>query len=99
MPQRAIIGEEQQSLAADGQTTKVYFSGGRGTMTVFGTFGGGTVKLQRSVDNGTTWIDVSGASVTANGQTNFEFSACYLRADLSGATTPSVTVEIAGYVE
>lgn len=99
MPQRPIIGAEKQTLSADGNTTAVYFSGGKGTFTVFGTFGSGTAKLQRSVDDGTTWIDVTSASLTADGQINFEFSACKLRTNLAGATGPSLTIEIAAYQE
>lgn len=98
MPQRPIIGNEIQSLSADGNTTAVKFDGGKGTLSVWGTFGSGTAKLQRSVDN-STWIDVSGASFTANGQINFECAACYLRVNLAGSTTPSLNVQIAGYFE
>jgi hypothetical protein len=49
----------------------------------WGTFGGGTVKLQQSHDGGTTWIDL--ASLPAAGRTVVRLThAGRVRASLSG---------------
>src|SRR5689334_21372188 len=61
------------------------------TVYAFGTFGGGTVKLQASPD-GTNWIDVPSVSFTAAGMINVDLGAYQVRAVLSGATAPSVSL-------
>lgn len=77
----------------------------RATLSVFGTFGSGTVALQYSPNGGTTYINVpdqvgNAISFSTNGITNFEIYAngdpisgqqCKLRLALTGATSPSVT--------
>lgn len=73
--------------------------GGPGTVTAWGSFGGGTVKLQMSPDDGVTWIDVDRAGDTyvtfsANGEGGFELGLCKLRFLLSGATAPNVWVSL-----
>lgn len=70
------------------------FSGPSGLFHVYGTFGGGTCKLQISTDN-VTFTDVSGASFTANGSVVFDPQGpCKVRAVLSGATSPSLTADL-----
>lgn len=77
------------------------------TITVTGTFGGGTFKLQTSVDGGTTKVDAKDGtgttwSITANGQVTIRIpcanvlpeSTLSLYGDLSGATSPSITVTV-----
>ena len=60
-------------------------------MVVAGTFGSGTVKLQLSPDDGTTWVDVGGdSSVTAAAVVNYSVNACSLRLNLSGSSGASI---------
>lgn len=62
-----------------------------------GTFGGGTVQLQTSPDNGTTWIDVSGAALSANGYVGViraNPNGELFRIVTSGATTPEITCKL-----
>jgi len=73
--------------SADGNSTALNWPGGVGQMVVSGTFGGGTVKLQMSPDDGTTWVDVGGdSSVTAAAVVNFDLNGCDIRLNLSGST-------------
>lgn len=60
-----------------------------------GTFGSGTAKLQVSLD-GTTYVDVTGASLTADGYKVCQVFGRFLRAVLSGATTPVLSIKVAG---
>lgn len=76
------------------------------TIFVYGTFGGGTVNLQASPDGGTTKInlrDVTGTvvAVTANDAYNLRLgeagrngAAIKVYATISGATSPSVSVDV-----
>ncbi len=88
---------DEFTLSADGNTDTIRWRGGKGTFGAQGTFGGGTVKLQMSMDSGTTWIeaDQSGteATFTSNGFYNFEFAeGVLLRANLAGATAPDLEI-------
>ncbi|MGY4469361.1 hypothetical protein ACVWWK_005070 [Bradyrhizobium sp. LB9.1b] len=89
----------QVNLTANGTTNPVPWSGGHGSIAVWGNFGGGTVTLQMSPDSGTTWINVdrggdSFVTFTAPGTACFELGLCLLRFNLTGATTPSVWVSL-----
>jgi hypothetical protein len=89
----------QVNLTANGNTDPVSWYGGRGSAAAWGTFGGGTAKLQQSPDGGTTWIDVDRSgdtyvSFTANGEGGFELGLCLLRFSLTGATAPNVWVSL-----
>lgn len=80
------------TLSADGSTPSYPWVGGLGTFAVAGTFGSGTVKLQASLDNGTTWIDVgTDVTFTATGMANFHLPVCHVRVNLSGATSPNIS--------
>lgn len=84
------------NLTANGFTDPAFWAGGRGSFAAFGTFGGGTAKLQMSPDNGTTWLDVdrsgdSYVTLNANGNGDFELPPCLLRVSLAGATAPSLS--------
>jgi hypothetical protein len=52
---------------------------------VRGTWGGATAQLQFSDDN-STWIDIEGATMTANGGGIFEIAPAFIRVNLTGAT-------------
>jgi hypothetical protein len=89
----------QVNLIANGATPSLAWYGGRGSVTVWGNFGGGTATLQMSPDVGTTWINVDETgdafvTFTASGDGGFELGLCLLRVNLTGATAPSITVSI-----
>jgi hypothetical protein len=85
---------------ADANGAAADWHGGRGVFSAFGTFGSGTVKLQWSPNDGTTWLNVDKSgdtyvTYTANGSGGFELPACKIRAVLSGSTAASVSAEAA----
>jgi hypothetical protein len=89
------ISSQFAILTADGQSASIPWLGGRGVFTAWGTFGGGTIKLQQSPDDGTTWIDLDRSgdtfcTFTANGEGGFELQPCLLRVSLSGSTAPNI---------
>lgn len=96
MTVKRIDGTGQQSFAADGNSTVIGWPGGLGTFAAWGTFGSGTAKLQWSPD-GTTYVDVTSASLTAAGYKNFEIGPGRLRANLAGSTAPALKVQVALY--
>jgi hypothetical protein len=74
-------------VTADGNSTALDWPGGVGQMVVSGTFGSGTVVLQVSPDDGTTWVTVGGDStVTAAAVVNFDLNSCDIRLNLSGSS-------------
>ncbi|RZN09655.1 hypothetical protein CWO91_16640 [Bradyrhizobium genosp. SA-3] len=87
------------TITGNGSTSGVVWPGGRGVFTAFGTFGSGTIKLQVSYDDGTTWMDVDRSgdtycTFTSNGSGGFELPKCQVRANTAGSTTPSVTAGV-----
>jgi hypothetical protein len=61
-------------------------AGGRYFWAVYGTWDGATAQLQWSPNSGTTWVDLDGASVTANGGfTDIALAAGHVRVSISGA--------------
>lgn len=67
----------------------VNWAGGKGNFAVVGTFSGATVKLQALGPDGTTYIDVPNASLTAAGMALFELPAGQVKAVVTGGTSPS----------
>jgi hypothetical protein len=53
------------------------------TLYVWGTFDGGAVTLEISLD-GTEWFSVTGVSISAKGCVNVEFRAPHVRAVVAG---------------
>ena len=92
-------------LSAAGATgSSATWGGGYGVFYCTGTFGSGTVKLQASYDNGTTWLDVDKSpdtyvTFTANGHGEFTLPPCLVRANVSGATGASLNAGIRGTTE
>lgn len=85
----------KQTLTADDQTEwRKYI--GPVVLTITGTFGGGTAKLQfKDVDD--VVVDVPGASFTAVTATLYDYSVFRsneLRVDLSGSTSPDLGITI-----
>ena len=75
-----------KTWTGDGNSTVVQWPGGLGQMVVSGTFGGGTITLEMSPDDETTWVTIGGEStVTANACVNFDLNACDLRLVLAGS--------------
>jgi hypothetical protein len=61
------------------------WAGGLATWEVWGTWSGTTAQLQRSPDGGTTWINIDGASLTANGGwSNLSLPAGSYRVTITG---------------
>lgn len=84
-----------ESVDADVNGMAVPVIGGPMTLWVYGTdYGGGTVSIEATPDNGTTWIaltiDGSPAAFTANALRVIEglSDGVQIRAILSGATDP-----------
>ena len=63
-------------------------------LTAFGTFGGGTAKMQWSPDAGTTWIDIEDASFTANGVLKLSLANGAIRGVVSGGSGSSITMQV-----
>lgn len=72
--------------------TGVEWPGGKGVFSAYkGTFGGATVKLQWSLDAGTTWLDVDRSgdtytTLTAAGSGIFELPECLIRASVASGS-------------
>lgn len=84
---------DRQTLAADGQTTD-YGTVGPVRLSLSGSFGGGTAKLQAQDPSG-AWVDVAGGSFTIAADQLFDFPENVqnqLRVDMSGSTTPTLVV-------
>ncbi|MDA9529260.1 hypothetical protein [Bradyrhizobium sp. CCBAU 25338] len=86
------------TLAANGTSDPEFWPGGHGTFMSWGTFGGGSLVLEISPDNGDTWIQYDGFGSTKP-QSFFIFGftlpPCMLRAKLINATSPSVSFKVA----
>ncbi len=60
-----------------------------------GTFGSGTVTLEQLANDGSTWYEVGGVSITADGSVGvLRLAHGSYRAVLAGSTTPSLTVTL-----
>jgi len=75
-----------KTWTADGNSTVVQWPGGLGQMVACGTWGGGTITLEMSPDDETTWLAIGGDStVTTDACVNFDLNACDLRLVLAGS--------------
>lgn len=81
------IGGHLDLLAAAAATgTSMLWDGSsRAALFIWGTWDGATAKLQVTPDKGTTWIDVDGTSLTANGGVRVELPPLAVRVAISGA--------------
>lgn len=83
--------------AASATGAGVSVMNGRYSWFVWGTWGGATAQLQWSPDGGTTWIDIDGASLTANGGfLNIPISSGKVRVTITGGTSPSLSSKFGG---
>jgi hypothetical protein len=100
----SVAGGQANLFTAQGSDANgaaVDWVSGDGVFSAYGTFGGGTCKLQWSPDAGTTWFDVDKSgdtytTLTAAGAGAFRLPTCKIRAVLSGATAPTLTALAAG---
>ena len=86
---------DRQTLVADGQTTEVGVVGPV-RLSLTGSFGGGTAKLQAK-DPSDAWVDVAEGSFAVATDTIFDFpdhTQNQIRVDISGSTTPALVVWI-----
>lgn len=80
------------TLSADGGTTSVRAQGTVYSIKAYGTWGGGTLTPQ--VKDGATWVTLGDTTLTANGVINVEVDyGADIRANLAGASSPSLTVK------
>lgn len=86
----------RQTLTANGNTNTFEWGGGVGYYASNGTWGSGTTSLQVSPDGGTTFISAgTDGNLTADGVVRFELpDKAVIRVNLSGATSPSLTITI-----
>ena len=92
----AVIIATQSITVNSGNGTSVSNSSRKAVwIEAFGTFAGGTVKAQYSPDNGTTFIDITSASGSANWYILTYVPQGYLiRSNITGATSPTVTFNV-----
>lgn len=83
-----------QQLAADGSTEQMNVPQ-TGDHVVFATgdFGGGTLSFEASYDGGVTWLTIEEMTVAAR-VVRFISSDEIVRATLSGATAPDITIGV-----
>lgn len=85
-------------LDADGQTTPIVVDFGANIVkfVAWGTWGSGTLNIQRSPDGGTTWYNMKDAggteiALTVDGEVAVAVAyGEYVRASLSGSTSPDL---------
>lgn len=78
-----------------GNKAAVAWPGGIGTLIAqAGTWGGGSVKLQILLPDGSTWADLTDVVLSANGAVGFECGRASLRAVVATAT--GVRAKLAG---
>lgn len=88
------VSERIEALNISATTAaKQVLLGGRYVFAVVATWGGGTVKLQMLGPNGSTWLDVTNASFTADGYIGVELPAgSQVRFNVATATAVYATV-------
>lgn len=98
-PRNTDLLVNQTSNIAD--PTPIPVDGANLNIAVWGTFDSGTVSLEGSPDGGTTWIQIllddgSPAQFTTNilKAINTIKTGIWLRATLSGATSPNINAKI-----
>jgi hypothetical protein len=90
-----LLDKPAALLAADTNGPAWVSRGGNAVACAFGTFGGGTFKLQFSPDGGASWVDYSpqngvALTLTANGSLVFRLPPGQFRSVLTGSTAPSL---------
>lgn len=85
-----------ETLTTNTSTAVLDWKGSEGTFAAQGTWSSGTLQLEASFDGGANYMSVPGseATMTADSIAGFTLGPCKLRATLSGASSPSLTVVI-----
>lgn len=92
-------GQKVTALAENASSTGSSFTwdGGRGAFSAVATFGGGTVKLQFLLPDGSTWVDVGpDTTLTAAGAGGFELPSGKIRVNIATATAVYAWVQGTG---
>jgi hypothetical protein len=83
--------------SATGSTRQ--WGGGKGTVTVAGTFGGATLTLQYLGPDGTSWLTAgTQTTFTAAGAANFEAAPGSIRMLVAGGSPTGLYATATGYV-
>lgn len=88
------------NLTADGTSEEVQIEG-RINVAAFGDFGSGSLAVELSYDGGVSWFAATGEGGTSISFTNgdsvlIEVGEASVRFNLSGATSPSLTIYLSG---
>jgi hypothetical protein len=88
-----------ETLSSNANSTVIDWHGGDGTLAATGVFSSGTVKLQASVDGGTTFFDAKDSdnanlTLTADGAFSFSVGSCKLRANMASSTVAAGTAQV-----
>lgn len=87
---------QQGTITANGSTAGIVFKGGDLYLHLDGNFGGGTVTVHISYDNGVTYIPVSvDGAYTSSAIRSIELPDCVVRTTTTGATSPSIKYAMA----
>lgn len=89
------VFDKNLAVAGDLNGPAFNVAGGAFVLGAFGTFGGGTVKLQWTSDADTTWIDIGPQNavptlLTAAGTTSFNLPPGRFRVVVTGSTAPAL---------
>jgi hypothetical protein len=81
------------SNAGAGNGSAVAWKGGTGFFTAVATWGGGSAKLQMLLPDGTTWVDVTSVTLSANGYVSFTLPPCRVRTVIATSSAAYVWVQ------
>ena len=82
------------TLTSDGNTDSFEPNTTRVNVSVYGTFGSGTLKAEYSVDNGNSYIDIADTAITTNSGYNLTLPIkVKLRFNLTSSTSPNITIK------
>lgn len=85
----------QANFTGDGNSAAASVLRGNYAFSAYGTFGGGTIKLQFSPDGGTTYVDVPLATKNAAGMIlDLNLPAGLYRFNVAGSTTPNLNGQL-----
>lgn len=92
------MADKRVALLENGSATgsAKRWPGGVGVFTVSGTFSGATIKLQRLLPGGSTYVDVGVyTTLTAEGMGGFTLDECDVKVTISGGPPSGIYAYIA----